>query len=462
MDYPASKTVPWQHQIDFWNLSKNEKAYYAAHDMGCGKSKAAIDYANGIDAEKILIVCPKKVISVWPNQFSIHSHLNYHILPLTKGSVKQKTVQAIKYLRRHQKIVIITNYEAFWRSPLGPTYNKKNRIVSPGTLMSYDWDLLIADEAHRIKSPGGSASWGMKRLRTTAKRVLFLSGTPMPHSPIDIYSQFRALAPKIYPPSFAQFKKRYCIMGGFEDRQVVSYINLDDLHKRFFSIAHHVTAEDTLDLPAKQTIVVTCDLDPSTLKIYRTLDKEFVAEYDAGIISADNALVKLLRLAQLAGGYLALDDDANHIIDNNKVDTVIELIKDIPMDEPVVIFCRFVNEIKRLKDMLKKIGRTPSEISGKTDELKKFQDGESDVVVTQIQAGGEGIDLTAARYCIYMSIGYSLGQLLQSRKRVWRPGQEKKVFYYYVVANLTVDKKIAYAIKKRQSVVDYVLKNLKD
>ena len=117
MNYPVSKTAPWQHQIDFWNMAKDEKAFYAAHDMGCGKSKAAIDYANGIDAQRILIICPKKVISVWPNQFKIHSNNYYHVLALTKGSVKDKAAKVKKHVENNShRIAIVTNYESFWRS----------------------------------------------------------------------------------------------------------------------------------------------------------------------------------------------------------------------------------------------------------------------------------------------------------------------------------------------------------
>lgn len=461
MNYPPSKTVPWKHQLEFWHKAKDELSYYAAHDMGVGKSKAAIDYGNGTNANKIIIICPKIVISVWPNQFNLHSHADYAVLPLFKGSVKSKTEQAKKHFQQNKKAVIITNYESFWRPPMGPVYNDKNRIIDPGFLISQDWDLLIADEAHRIKSPSGSASWGMKRLRPSAKRALFLSGTPIPHSPTDIYAQFRALAPKIFQPSFAQFKKAYCIMGGYENRQVVSYINLNDLNKRFFSIAHHVKAEDYLDLPDKQDIIIECELDPKTKKIYNELNTEFVIDYGAGQMSADNALVKLLRLAQIAGGWLTLDNKTSYIIDNNKIETVVEIIKDIPEQESVVIFCRFTNEIKRLKEAIAKIKyRTICEVSGNINELELFQNKNRNVAVIQIQAGNEGIDLTAARYCIYMSIGYSLAQYLQSRRRLWRPGQLKKVFYYHIIAKGTVDKKIEYAISKRQQIVNYILEEM--
>jgi SNF2 family DNA or RNA helicase len=143
------------------------------------------------------------------------------------------------------------------------------------------------------------------------------------------------------------------------------------------------------------------------------------------------------------------------------VDTVAELVEDIGLDEPVVIFCRFRPEIPVLIRALKKIGRIPCEISGAVDEQELFETKQADVAVVQIQAGCEGLDnLKRARYCIYLSMGFSNGQYRQSRARVWRDGQTRKVFYYHILANGTVDKKIIAALKAKQRIVDFVVEDI--
>lgn len=472
MGYPPTKIKPWKHQIEAWELASKQKSFYLAHQMGCGKTKSAIDYCNGVYANRILIICPKKVMSVWPNQFKIHSHKDYDVIALNNNKpVSKKATQLKDFIRQKetsgQPFAVVLNYESFWRPPMGPVY-KKNRRIEAGLLLTLPWDLIIADEAHRCKSPGGAASWGLTRLCRQIDRRLFLSGTPMPHSPVDIYAQFRALDPSVFGTSFAIFRQRYCVMGGFENRQIVKFINIDDLNKRFYSKAHYVKSEDALDLPEKQDITISCNLDNKAMKIYRELDKEFIAEVDKNEITADNALVKLLRLAQIAGGYLKLDDGTTKVIDDNKIDTVIEILRDLPETEPVVIFCRFRNELRRLTDKIEKefSQRKVGEISGRMSGPYDFYDGiwhatDTNTLLVQISSGGEGIDLTSARYCIYMSIGYSLGQYQQSKSRLHRPGQTRKVIYYHIVANGTVDTKIISAIKSKRRIVDSVLHQYK-
>jgi SNF2 family DNA or RNA helicase len=470
MLYPPTKSKPWQHQIDAWNYAKNFKAYYYAHDMGAGKSKAAVDYCNGFESQFVLIICPKKVINVWPKQFNLHSKSTYRILALKKGTAESKARDIMQFLKDCERVkqpgVVITNYDIFWRPPLGPSYDG-NKIVNKGILAQIPWSLIIADEAHRIKSPNGRASWGLARIAPAAERRLFLSGTPMPHSPLDVYAQFRALDPTIFGKSFALFRRRYCTMGGFQNKQILGFINQDDLQRRFYSRAHRVELRDVVDLPEETDITIECDLSPKTMKIYKELEEEFIAEVEGGTISVSNALEKMLRLSQITAGILPYiesetDESKVQIIDSSKLDTVVEIIQDLPLREPVVVFYRFKPEVRLLKERLIEIDRRPGEISGTIDEQEKFEKGEIDVVCVQIQAGSEGLDcLKRAHYCIYQTLTHSLGQYKQSRRRVMRPGQTEHCFYYHIIAKKTIDRKIVKALEKKEEVVNYVLRKIK-
>jgi len=468
MPYPDSKTSPWHHQIECWERAKDSPGFYVAHEMGAGKSKVAVDFCNGINAEKVLIICPKKVIGVWPAQFQTHSKTNYKILAEENGSIPKNAEKIKSFLSKAEgcPLAVVLNYERFWKSPIGPTHNSLNRITDLGLLSKVKWDLLIADEAHRIKKPGGLASWGMTRLANRIPRRLFLSGTPMPHSPLDLYAQFRALDPSIFGTKYSTFKARYCIMGGFENRQVIEYQNLDELHQKFYSIAHRVTIEEAVDLPEYHDVPLSVDLCPKAKKIYMQLERELIAECDNGQISTDNVLTKLLRLAQIAGGILRLDDGRVETIDTSKTDMAMEIIKDLPPNEPVVIFARFRPELKRMQAELTGIGRTVGEISGRTknpDDLVggAWTAGINNTLLVQIAAGGEGLDFTVSKYCIYLSKGYSNGQIKQSRARIHRPGQKRTVTYFNINARGTVDARIDQAIRFKNKITNSVL-DIKD
>ena len=467
--YPPTKQPPWKHQVECWERSSKKPHFYIAHDMGAGKTKEAIDDINGFNSPSVLIVAPPKVILNWPKQFELNSASDqYSILALTKGSTVKKAAQLQEHLNRCQATgkypVVVTNYETFWRYPLGCQMEEKNkfRIKKVGLLYKQQWGHLIFDEAHRLKSPGGRASWAAASLAKHADRRLMLSGTPMPHSPLDIYAQMRALEPSVFGTNFGKFKARYSIMGGFENRQVLGWQNLDELQTKLAEWAHYVSIDDALDLPETTDVEVECELDEKTLKIYAMLNKEFIADVDNGIITVNNALDKLLRLQQITTGHVVLEDGSEKIIDNNKIETLLEIAEDINPKEPIVIFYLFKQEGRRIKEGLLKMGRKVAEISGQMDQQHLFESGQADTALVQIQSGSEGLDtLTRARYCIYGCVGFSLGRYLQSRRRVWRPGQTRKVIYYHVVARNTVDKKIMRSLIKKQEVVNNILAEIR-
>jgi SNF2 family DNA or RNA helicase len=439
--------------------------------MGCGKSREAIDYANTINAESILIIPPKKVIDVWPAQFKKHSVTEYNVLAPKKGSAAKKAKLVAKHIERcridKSRCVIVLNYDIIIRPPLGPSYDKHNRMIHKGYLLTLDWDFLIVDEAHRIKAPGGKASWNVMRIGKRAECQRYLSGTPMPHSPLDIYAQYRALDNSVFGTRYDYFKQQYCIMGGFENRQVVEFKNLEELNQKFFSIAHYVSSEDALDLPEESDHILPCQLPPRVMKAYNEFNKELIVQIGTGELTAQNGLVKLLRLAQITGGYLALDDKSNQIIDSTKIDILTDFLVDLPDDKHVVIFFRFENEGHRMAEAIQKKfkKRTVGFICGFLDSPIDFTDAiwhgtHTNTLLVQVQAGAEGIDLTVAHYGVFFSKDFSLGRYRQCKKRIHRPGQNMKTFYYHIIAEGTVDQKIMDAIEKKQNIVDYVLEEL--
>jgi hypothetical protein len=99
-----------------------------------------------------------------------------------------------------------------------------------------------------------------------------------------------------------------------------------------------VEKSDVLTLPPTMREVRTCELSPAAAKVYARLDREFTVKVQSGEITAGNARVKLLRLTQLAGGYARFDDGTRQVMDANKIDTAVDILKDPPPTEPVIIF----------------------------------------------------------------------------------------------------------------------------
>ena len=93
--------------------------------------------------------------------------------------------------------------------------------------------------------------------------------------------------------------------------------------------------------------------------------------------------------------------------------------------------------------------------------MQTWEEYKAQVLMAQVQAGSLGIDLTQARYAVYYSTGFSLGEYMQSRARVHRPGQLRKVVYYHLCAEGTVDIKIMRALEKREDLVRHIVDEMR-
>lgn len=441
-----------------------EDGLYVTNDFvlthNCGKSKVAVDLIANYPGifKKVLVVCPASVIDVWAGnedrkgQFAIHCpddvFKKMTIHPVKGLSVEKKTKAAetarFVALSQGRQFIAVINYESAWREPFAKW------------AIDVGFDLVVLDECHRIKSPGGKASKYFGQLAKTTRYRLGLTGTPLPHSPLDIYGQYRFLDPGIFGTSFSKFRGEFAVMGGFQGHQILNYRNMDTLHNKMFLIAHRVMSKDVFDLPKFQSEVRACELSPPERRIYQEMDINFCAQVANGEVTAANALVKLLRLQEITSGYL----DAQPIGDSKKK-LLADVLEDFDPREPLVIFARFTNDLRAIKEVAESQGRTYAELSGHANELSQWQIGNKDVLGVQIKSGREGVDFTRARYSIYYSLGFSLGDYEQSIKRLDRPGQVREGMYIHLLAKNTVDFKVMEALEKRQEVVSSVLNQYK-
>lgn len=445
----------WDHQrqaIDF-ALSRSATMFHMG--LGTGKSRCAIEVAKRIGAKRVLILCPLSVCDAWLDQLAQFGS-GLHPIILGRGSVKRKTDVAKSASKKAESIgrsyVCVVNYESARNKPLA------------GWLAAQSFDLLVLDESHRIKAHDGETSRWVARLSKTCSKRLALTGTPMPHSPLDIFAQARSLEPGLFGASYYRFRNRYAVMGGYLGKEVKDYKNKIELREKISRITYQAD-RSVLDLPEAIHATRYVDLSPKAARMYADLDRDFVAAVQEGEVTAANALVKLLRLQQLTSGRVKVESMRHGPmtvqVDNSKQKALEDILQDLPADEPVVVFGRFRGDISATHMAAKKTGRRSLELSGQRKELSRWQRGEAPVLAVQIQSGGTGIDLTRAAYCVYLSTGFSLGDFEQSLARVHRPGQKRTVFYYYIVANNTVDLKVSRALRDRKKVVESVLADIK-
>ena len=454
------RTRPWRHQIDAFRFALQCFAaglhgVMLAVIMGGGKSLVAVMLMLWLKAQRTLIACPLRVVPVWVGQIERHVASRVIIVALDEdaGSVAQKMELAVRKMALAETLgvpfICIVNYDSEWREPFAAWAEKQR------------WDLVIADELHRLKQGSGKASLAFKRLRTHAAYRIGLTGTPMPHGPMDIYAQFRFLDVTIFGPSHSAFRAKYAVMGGFHNKQITGFQKLDELERLMSRITFRV-GKEVLDLPPATHVTYCCDLGPEARRVYKDLEEDFVAEVRDGIVTAANALVKLTRLQQVANGVVKTDAGIEHRIDDAKRKVLADTLEDMGKGEPALVFCRYHLDLDAVHEACRAVGFESLELSGRRDELARWQSGEGQVLAVQISAGGVGVDLTRARFSIYYSLGFSLGDYDQSLARVHRPGQTRPVEYIHLIAKATVDVKIMRALEKRAAIVESILAEIKN
>ena len=290
---------------------------------------------------KVLIVAPTSVCAVWPKEFSDYADFKYTVKVLLGD--KQSRLKALDDLDKFPfpalKVAVI-NYESTWRDGI---FDR---------LLAFDADLIIADESQRIKTHDAAQSKAMHQLGDKARYKLILSGTPVQNEAVDIFSQYRFLDPTIFGQNFYAFRGRYCVMGGFNRRQIVQYRDLDALIKKEHSIAYRVTKEEALDLPEQTFENRYIALGKKERSIYDRLRRDSFAELDGGgTITATTVLTKLLRLQQFTGGFLVEDDAAKpQLVSRGKLDALADILQDYVVEgkKKLVIFARFIPEVMEI------------------------------------------------------------------------------------------------------------------
>lgn len=445
------------------------KGFGLLFEMGCGKTLTAIAIAGAGyqmgKVERLLIVAPTSVVAVWPKELQEYAKFKYTCKTLL-GEKKQRLKQIddlIKFPFKALKVAVI-NYESTWR----PEILEK--------LKEFDADMVIADESQRIKTYDAAQSKAMHELGDQARYKLILSGTPVQTAAIDIWSQYRFLDKSVFGDNFFKFRGRYAIMGGYGNKKIVGYKDLEGLIKKEHSIAFRVTKDEALDLPEQTFETRKIQFNQKEKNLYERIKKDSYAELDGGgHITATTVLTRLLRLQQLAGGFLVQDDAQKpQLVSRAKLDALGDIIEDyvIGSGKKLVIFARFIAEVKAIMELADKV--LPKELKqvaiygdikkeDRGDIVKQFQEDPKTVLfIGQIDTAGTGITLTAADTCVYYSKNFNYATYSQSLSRIHRIGQRNCCTYIDLEIEGTIDELISKALSRKEDMAKTVVDNWRD
>lgn len=448
----------FDHQKKAFAISTSLNNAALLMEMGTGKTLPAIATAGHRyllkQVKRLLVIAPLSVVPVWPLEFNRFADFPFQIKAL-EGKT-EKRIKAIKEWDSGEELqVIVTNYESSWRLE--------------NELLKWKPDMIILDESQRIKNGKAKQTKSVIKLGKVAKYKLILTGTPVTQSPLDVFTQYKFLDDRIFGNNFFKFRNKYAIMGGYGGYQYLGAQNIEDLAGKAHSIAYRVTKGEALDLPEELTQNRYCSLDKSST-IYQEMDKEFVAtieeQSEIQKIVAPIVITKMLRLQQITGGFLPLEDNTITQVGSEKLNAFSDFLEDYPKDQKLVVFARFIPELRALKEICEKQGFTTGLLTGATKNrgelVNSFQeDPNPQVLLIQIQTGGLGITLTKASTAVFYSCDFSYANYEQAKARIHRIGQEQKVTYIHFVAKDTIDEVILEALESKRDVAELVVDKLK-
>ncbi len=455
--------TPYRHQVRAYNLGLVLQAFAAFMDMGSGKSltMVAVTGRRYLDGKirRVLIVAPTSVCAVWPAEYDRFAAFP-HRVTLLLGD-RGKRVKALNTLTTpvppgavDPLRVAVINYESTWR------LEKE--------LKAFGADMIVCDESQRIKGHATNQSKAMHALGKTAKYRTILSGTPMQNDPRDFWSQYMFLAPQILGPNFYAFQRHYTIMGGPGNHMMLGTRNMDELTRKVHSIAYRVTKAECLDLPPKTFETLTVPLPPRAMAQYLRIKKESYLQLEHGEVTANNVLVRLLRLQQITGGFLTDDDGNRQQVSTAKLDALADILADHVQERgnKLVIFARFIAELEAIEALVAKLGIVSVSIRGEVPVkqrgalVRQFQeDPACKVFIGQIDAAAEGITLTAADTVVYYSVNWNLSKYQQSQDRIHRIGQANQCTYIHLVAPGTIDEQILAALQRKEDLARSITDN---
>jgi SNF2 family DNA or RNA helicase len=463
-DFPF-KLPPYAHQMEAVAKSWDREGYAFLADMGTGKSKMLIDTLGMLHLNDLvdfaLIIAPKGVFRNWPEK-ELPEHMsdavNHRVIRWSSNAGKKAREEMSSVKDKFDGLtVFVMNVEAF--------SSVKGRNAGEWMAKHFGPRGLIAiDESTTIKNPKAKRTKALTKIAAGFKYRRALTGSPVSNSPMDVYSQFEFLGPRLLGyDSFYAFQGRYAVtqrrkMGAHSFDQIVGYRNIEELTSRIDQHAYRVRKEDCLDLPDRVFTTRLVPLSPDQFKMYEQLRTMAMTMLEGGeLVTAPAVITQLLRMQQVLCGHLQTDDGELKTFPCPRLDAAIEIAQE--SSGKVIYFARFRYDIQQIVERLKKefgehsaaayYGDTTAD--ERSQIMKDFQNPDHPLrfFVGNPATAGYGLTLTQAKTTVFYSNSFSLEQRIQAQDRNYRIGQDQKVLYIDLMSDGTIDEHIVQSLKNK-------------
>ncbi|WP_198262924.1 DEAD/DEAH box helicase [sulfur-oxidizing endosymbiont of Gigantopelta aegis] len=418
-----------------------------ADDMGLGKTVQALVHLlhekqrEGNDKAELpsLVIAPTSLMGNWKREAKRFTpELNVLLL---HGPSRKALFSEIENCD-----VILTTYALMLRDKEFHSEQKYN--------------FVILDESQNIKNARSKTSQVIFKLK--AKHRLCMTGTPMENHLGELWSLFHFLMPGFLGTQerFNRLFRSPIEKQGDADRQ-------QQLHQRIKPFMLRRTKEMVAtELPEKTEMIRTIPLTGKQRDLYETvrlaMDEKVREEISKKGLARSQIMIldALLKLRQTCCDPRLLSlSSAKDVQQSAKLDMLMEMVPEMVEEgRKIIIFSQFVKMLGFIEEELKKHDISYSLLTGQTrnrdDVIMDFQEGDAEVFLISLKAGGVGLNLTAADTVIHYDPWWNPAVERQATDRAYRIGQDKPVFVYKLLTEETVEEKILAMQNAKQKLAD--------
>lgn len=436
-------------------------------DIGYGKTLTTLAAIGMLGCRNVLVVAPKAIArTTW------HAEVKKWSLPFDCYSMVERLNPRTGKKAMIPQKDLIPLYQALPATPSGKTHifiTTRDRVAHLADWCAWNdvwpFDMIVCDEFQSFKGGRTNRTKAVTDLSMHTKRLVGLTGTPMPNSLEDVWSEIRILDGGARLGKYiTQFRDQYMhstmVVNGHAVGWKPNPGAMDQVFSKIADIAISVNAD--LGLPPLNIQDFTVDMPAGAMAKYagflrrktfdlRDLDPfaEFRAPGGNAEISPQNAAVLAAKLLQMASGTLY---DAGHnvyVLHDTKLEALQYIIDNT--GGPVLVAYHFQCDEDRI---LNNIRLRPDEKAVKFDGSEEMKDawnrGEYRMMLLQPASTCHGVNLQdGGSTLVWYSIPWSLEHYDQTIGRLYRKGQKKPVMVIRIIANDTLDTSVAAALKKK-------------
>lgn len=454
------KYKPFSYQIEGIDYGLMHSGWLLLDDQGLGKTLQMLYLAEALKKKEglkhCLIICGVNNLKYnWAYEIEKMSSLSYKILGERQRKNGTKYIGSVndrcKDLQNTIKeFFVITNIETL----------QDNKFVEAFRKSKNKFDMIVLDEAHRVKNPSAKATKNL--LKISAPRCIALTGTLLMNSPDNAYVALKWTGN--LSCTHSAFCQMYNVYGGYNNVQVIGYKNLDLLQEHLSHCSLRRRKEDVLDLPEKTYQREYVEMGPKQQELYNEVAVGIAEELDKLTkrkkLTLMEEMVLHMRLRQITAypGILSTT-----VTQSAKLDRLEELVEDITaQDDKVLVFCTFKSTVPEIKKRLAKYnplvctGDTPDfEINSNKTLFDKNINNK--VMICTWQKMGTGHTLTAANYVIFIDTPWTDADFQQAADRAYRIGQHKHTFVITLICKNTYDERVQEILDRKEILSSYVI-----